>query len=194
MSPLNSNDLHRIFEKLDQNGDGLVSLDELNWLLEKIGVHSSLEELFSLVGKTSLDLIDFLFLYDTIVKQNNGESNAGEEASNLEGDLVKAFKVFDINGDGFISCEELQSVLSRLGLWDRHSGMDCKSMINVFDKNADGLLDFEEFKNMIGCLSLKANLKQWGITDNDTCELCSMDQEFAEHVFFLCGCGFSKQV
>ena len=59
MSLIKTNDLQRIFEKLDKNGDGLVSLEELNWLLEKIGVQISLDELESLVGKSSLELNEF---------------------------------------------------------------------------------------------------------------------------------------
>ncbi|CAL5417483.1 unnamed protein product [Camellia sinensis] len=153
--PLNTDDLHRIFEKLDRNGDGLVSLDELQWLLERIGVHTGLDELWSLVGKTSLDCIDFFFFYDSIIKQNlkedDEEPSEDREGDNddLESDLAKAFKVYDLNGDGYISCEELQSVLSRLGLWNAHCGKDCRRMINVYDTNSDGLLDFEEFKNMM---------------------------------------------
>ena len=57
--------------------------------------------------------------------------------------------MFDLNGDGFISCEELQNVLSRLGLWDEKSGKDCTRMICMYDTNLDGVLDFEEFKNMM---------------------------------------------
>lgn len=64
-------------------------------------------------------------------------------------DLLEAFRVFDLNGDGFISSEELQSVLSRLGMWDERSGKDCGRMINAYDSNRDGRLDFEEFKNMM---------------------------------------------
>ncbi|CAK9160370.1 unnamed protein product [Ilex paraguariensis] len=149
MASINTSDLHRIFEKLDQNGDGLVSLDELKWLLEKIGLHTSLDEVELSLGKTSLDAIDFLFFYDAVIKGNVGESKEGEESNNLETDLVEAFKIYDLDGDGFISCEELQSVLSRLGLWDEHCGRDCKSMINVYDANSDGVIDFEEFKNMM---------------------------------------------
>ncbi|CAK9160374.1 unnamed protein product [Ilex paraguariensis] len=149
MSSINSNDLHRIFEKLDKNGDGLVSLDELQCLLERIGLHSSLDELESSLGKTSLDPIDFSFFYDSVVKRNIGESKDAEEDSNTESELVEAFKVYDLDGDGFITSEELQSVLSRLGLWDEHGGQDCKSMIIVYDSNSDGVLDFEEFKNMM---------------------------------------------
>lgn len=144
MSLLNTSDLRQIFENLDKNGDGLVSLEELNWLLEKTGVKFSLGELESLTGKTSLDFNGFLFFYDSISKQNNGGNEDVEE-----GDLVNAFKVFDLNGDGFISCEELQNVLSTLELWDANSGHDCTTMIRVYDSNLDGQLDFEEFKSMM---------------------------------------------
>ncbi|XP_059455664.1 probable calcium-binding protein CML44 [Corylus avellana] len=145
MSLLNTNDLHQIFENLDKNGDGLVSLEELNWLLEKTGVKFSLGELESVAGKSRFDFNEFLFFCDSISKQNNG----GDEDENEENDLVNAFKVFDLNGDGFISCEELQNVLSRLELWDTSSGRDCRAMIGVYDTNLDGQLDFEEFKNMM---------------------------------------------
>ncbi|XP_040996825.1 probable calcium-binding protein CML44 [Juglans microcarpa x Juglans regia] len=154
MSPLNTNDLRQIFEKLDKNGDGLVSLEELNWLLEKIGVKFSLEELQPLVGKPSLDFNEFLFFYDSISSEKNNinissSTSEVDPVSDKESDLVKAFEVFDLNGDGFISSEELQDVLSRLGLWDESSGRDCRAMIHVYDTNLDGQLDFEEFKNMM---------------------------------------------
>ncbi|GFS37600.1 calcium-binding EF-hand family protein [Actinidia rufa] len=154
MSPINTNDLNRIFEKLDQNGDGFVSLDELKWLLETIGIRASQDELQSLVGKKSLDLIDFMLFYDTIIKQNiNGDDELEKDEvlqdNNLENDLAKTFDVYDVNGDGYISCEELQSVLSRLGFWNEYCGRDCRSMIKRYDMNSDGVLDFEEFKNMM---------------------------------------------
>ncbi|TYH89063.1 hypothetical protein ES332_D01G233000v1 [Gossypium tomentosum] len=167
MSPLSKNDLRRIFEKLDKNGDGLVSLEELNWLLERIGVQFSLEELESLVGKPCLGFEEFLFFYDSISNHNTkieaafDEEEEEEEIRMVHGggddddddhgdsDLAKAFKVFDLNGDGFISCEEVQSVLVRLGLWDEKNGKDCRNMICFYDTNLDGMIDFEEFKNMM---------------------------------------------
>ncbi|KAJ8541596.1 hypothetical protein K7X08_002412 [Anisodus acutangulus] len=150
MSTLNDKYIQRMFDKLDEDGDGLVSLDELKGLLDKIGACMGLDKLQSLVGKTSLNYIDFLFFYEAMVKKNNEEKRSQEDNidDNLE-DLVEAFKVFDLNGDGFISCEELQKVLSRLGLWDEKEGSDCKNMIHMYDTNLDGVLDFEEFKNMM---------------------------------------------
>ncbi|XP_061373350.1 probable calcium-binding protein CML44 [Gastrolobium bilobum] len=154
MSLLSPIDLQRIFKKLDMNGDGFVSLEELNWLLQKIGNSQfSLEELESLVGKSSLDFNEFSFFYNSISKEIKGESsddNDGDDTKEeLEKDLVKTFEVFDLDGDGFITSQELESVLKRLGFWDERSCKDCRSMIFLYDTNLDGRLDFEEFKNMM---------------------------------------------
>ncbi|GMI64821.1 hypothetical protein like AT1G21550 [Hibiscus trionum] len=155
MSLLSKNDLRRIFDKLDKNGDGLLSLDELNWLLGIIGVQFSLHELESLVGKPCLGFDDFMFFYDSISNRNTKvetEDDGDEvivDGDDGESELAEAFRVFDLNGDGFISCEELQSVLARLGLWDERSGKDCSNMICFYDSNMDGVIDFDEFKNMM---------------------------------------------
>ncbi|OWM88519.1 probable calcium-binding protein CML44 [Punica granatum] len=157
-SPLGLKDLRRVFDNLDKNGDGLLSTEELNWLLNMIGHIHSLEELESSIGKSSVDFHEFLIFYNSISDKSNGSIAIGEEADSRENieletdqedDLFQAFKVFDLNGDGFISTEELQSVLSRLGMWDERSGRDCGRMINAYDTNRDGLLDFLEFKHMM---------------------------------------------
>ncbi|KZV16560.1 hypothetical protein F511_11392 [Dorcoceras hygrometricum] len=146
MSPiLTADDLHRIFKNLDTNNNGLVGIHQLHHLLLNTGAQATLDELEELVGHTSLDSIDFAFFYEELVKAKIQEKND----SGCNDDLSKAFQVFDLNGDGFITCEELQTVLSRWGLWDKSNGQDCKDMIRVFDINSDGVLDFEEFKVMM---------------------------------------------
>ncbi|XP_012448099.1 probable calcium-binding protein CML44 [Gossypium raimondii] len=151
---LSKKDLQRIFEKLDKNEDGLVSLEELNCLLDGIGVQFSLQELEPLVGKPCLNMHEFLSFCDSISNHSvNGdiieEEEEEDDDDDDEDDLAKAFEVFDLNGDGFISCEELESVLGRLGLWDANSGKDCRSMICFYDTNFDGMVDFQEFKTMM---------------------------------------------
>lgn len=151
MCPLTRSDLLRIFEKVDMNGDGFLSLEELKMLLEKTGFNYSMEELESLVGKKKLDLSEFLLFYESILKQKNGEEegNDDDKVEEVERDLVKTFKVFDLDGDGFITSQELECVLKRLGMWDERCGKDSTSMICSYDTNFDGKLDFQEFKDMM---------------------------------------------
>ncbi|KAI3460547.1 hypothetical protein Pfo_017210 [Paulownia fortunei] len=152
MSPFNTVHSHRIFNKLDRDGDGLVRVDELLWLLDGFGLHAKRDELELLVGGKSLNYVDFLFFYETLIRGNIFEQEICKferEDETLERDLRKAFRVFDLDDDGFISCEDLQIALSRLGLWDQHYGQDCRHMIDAYDTDSDGLLDFEEFRNMM---------------------------------------------
>ncbi|KAL8258526.1 hypothetical protein R6Q59_026479 [Mikania micrantha] len=143
MSSLSYNDLYRLFNKLDQNKDGLISPHELQWLLDTMKVTSCVDELQCLAGKTNLSFPEFLEFYDTITKQEKEDENESEN------DLLKAFEVFDRNRDGFICDEELEEALSRLGLRDETGHMDVKGMIKAFDVNCDGFLDFQEFKKMM---------------------------------------------
>lgn len=68
----------------------------------------------------------------------------------VESDLTEAFKVFDENGDGYISAKELQQVLSKLGLPEAQQEIhQIQRMISSVDQNHDGRVDFFEFKNMM---------------------------------------------
>lgn len=149
MSPIRGDDLHRIFKNLDKKNTGVVGIEELHHLLEKIGIHTTMEELEKFVGRSSLNYIDFFFFYEAMVKAKIAENEHDHDRDHAEKDLLKAFEVFDLNGDGYISGEELEKVLSRLGLLEKRSGDECKEMISVFDENSDGVLDFDEFKNMM---------------------------------------------
>ncbi|EYU23855.1 hypothetical protein MIMGU_mgv1a015757mg [Erythranthe guttata] len=124
----------RIFKNLDKNNSGRVTVHDLHHLLRSSGIcnTTTVEDLEELVGPTtSLDYAGFLFFYDAM-----------------------AFKVFDLNNDGFISSDELQTVLSRIGLLDEH---DCKEMILAYDRNRDGVLDFGEFKDMMSVRDLSGD-------------------------------------
>ncbi|CDY28045.1 BnaC05g44470D [Brassica napus] len=66
-----------------------------------------------------------------------------------EEDIIEAFNVFDQNRDGFITVEELRSVLSSLGLKQGRTLEDCKRMISKVDVDGDGMVNFKEFKQMM---------------------------------------------
>ena len=65
-----------------------------------------------------------------------------------EGELRDTFAVFDADGDGRISAEELLAVLASLGD-DRCSVEDCRRMIGGVDVDGDGFVCFNEFARMM---------------------------------------------
>jgi calcium-binding protein CML len=75
------------------------------------------------------------------------EGIAAAEAAD-EGELRDIFAVFDADGDGRISAEELRAVLASLGD-DRCSVEDCRRMIGGVDTDGDGFVCFAEFTRMM---------------------------------------------
>jgi calcium-binding protein CML len=65
-----------------------------------------------------------------------------------EGELKETFAVFDADGDGRISAEELREVLASLGD-ERCSVDDCRRMIRGVDTDGDGFVCFQEFTRMM---------------------------------------------
>ncbi|KAK8928326.1 putative calcium-binding protein CML27 [Platanthera zijinensis] len=154
---LNSVRLRRVFDLFDHNSDGEITIDELSLALDRLGLGADLDEISSIVaahispGRSGLDYLDFEGLHRAL-----GESlfAAAEEAAEEETDMEEAFRVFDEDGDGFISAEELQVVLKKLGLPEAGSFSRVNDMICSVDRNQDGRVDFIEFKHMMRGISV----------------------------------------
>ncbi|EOA18170.1 hypothetical protein CARUB_v10006646mg [Capsella rubella] len=158
---LNALRLQRIFDLFDRNGDGFITVEELSQALTRLGLNADLSDLKSTVesyiqpGNTGLNFDDFSALHKTLDDSFfGGEADFDNEedpssAAADESDLQEAFKVFDENGDGFISARELQAVLKKLGLPEGGEMERVEKMIVSVDRNQDGRVDFFEFKNMM---------------------------------------------
>ncbi len=68
---------------------------------------------------------------------------AGALTAEQLGELREAFALFDKNGDGTISKDELAAVLVSLG--EAAEPDDVQMMLESVDANADGVIDFDEF-------------------------------------------------
>ncbi|GAB2300800.1 hypothetical protein Dimus_034835 [Dionaea muscipula] len=84
-----------------------------------------------------------------VISNISEEEEEKERLAQEESDLTEAFKVFDEDGDGFISARELQVVLDKLGLPEAKEMDRVERMISSVDRNHDGLVDFFEFKDMM---------------------------------------------
>ena len=71
--------------------------------------------------------------------------------ADADGDLMEAFRVFDADGDGRITAEELLAVLEGIlgGGPDACSLDDCRRMIGGVDTDGDGFVGFQDFARMM---------------------------------------------
>jgi len=179
---LNSLRLRRIFDLFDKNSDGLITVDELSQALNRLGLDADPSELdfitksFIQPGNTGLQFNDFIELHKSIDDTYFGgddhndssicdpeETVAAAAASRKNGmsieesDLCEAFKVFDEDGDGFISAKELQVVLGKLGFQEGKEIDRVEKMIISVDLNQDGRVDFFEFKDMMRSVLVRSS-------------------------------------
>jgi calcium-dependent protein kinase len=140
-------DLRKVFKGLDKNGDGTLTMEELYEGLSKIPEfnNNEIQEIMNNIDTDSSGKIDYTeFLAATMEK-------------NLylkEEKLYLAFKMFDQDGNGKISPQELKEVL---GSQDIYQGKDNKfwdELIKEADLDGDGEIDYNEFIIMMN----KANL------------------------------------
>jgi calcium-binding protein CML len=155
---LNAVRLRRVFDLFDRNGDGEITVDELAQALDALGLDVDRAGLAATVGAyvpvgaAGLRFEDFDTLHRALGDAFFGSLAASEEDAAGDDDdeeMREAFKVFDVDGDGFISAAELQTVLKKLGLPEASSMANVKEMICNVDRDSDGRVDFTEFKCMM---------------------------------------------
>ncbi|CAL9037144.1 probable calcium-binding protein CML27 [Musa acuminata AAA Group] len=153
---LNALRLRRVFDLFDHNGDGEITVEELALALDRLGLGTSPDELRPTVaayippGRAGLAFEEFEALHRDLGDSLFGASDAiGETHGEGEEDMREAFRVFDEDGDGFISASELQAVLVKLGLVEGRSIVRVQEMICSVDQDSDGRVDFGEFKHMM---------------------------------------------
>ncbi|TVU01165.1 hypothetical protein EJB05_53378, partial [Eragrostis curvula] len=158
---LNAVRLRRVFDLFDRNGDGEITVDELAQALDALGLDADRASLAATVGAyvpegaAGLRFEDFDALHRALgdaffgsLAEDEKDEQGGEQADDEE-EMREAFKVFDVDGDGFISAAELQEVLKKLGLPEASSMANVREMICNVDRDSDGRVDFSEFKCMM---------------------------------------------
>merc|ERR1712032_147806 len=135
--------LRENFMALDHNGDGLLTAAELKEGLQKAGlkeVPQDLQQIMMDIDSDGSGQIDYTeFLAATLDKRLY-----------LQEDVCwSAFRLFDRNGDGKISQEELKLVLNSDDVADIAGADAIAQLLKEVDGNGDGMIDFQEFMEMM---------------------------------------------
>ncbi|CAD8141190.1 unnamed protein product [Paramecium octaurelia] len=132
-------DLQEEFQRLDENNDGFLSKDELLKGYIQIQTDSKLaedevERILQMIDINRSGQIDFSEFCMAAMNQEKLLSVQRVE---------QAFKIFDQNGDGFISKKELEAIMGDLGddVWNQ--------ILTDCDNNGDGQISYEEFVKML---------------------------------------------
>ncbi|GLJ55077.1 hypothetical protein SUGI_1182200 [Cryptomeria japonica] len=135
-------ELQNVFNKFDANGDGKISPSELGHVMRSLGHDAMEDEVQMMMAEADSDGDGYVDLSEFVALNTRGV----DSAASLR-DLKDAFNMFDIDGNGSISADELHSVLRRLG--ETSSLDECHHMIRGVDADGDGQVSFDEFLTMM---------------------------------------------
>ncbi|BAZ52107.1 signal transduction protein [Nostoc sp. NIES-4103] len=130
--------LWEAFKVFDADGSGAISAKELGEVMRSLGQSPSDIELRDMIKEVDVDLsgsIDFEEFKTLMV------STQGDRKSRLK----LAFSVFDEDGSGQITTNELHNVMSLFGLTDA----ELEDLIKEVDHDGDGSIDFQEFMKLV---------------------------------------------
>jgi len=133
-------EVRKIFNKFDKNGDGKISRVELKEMMLALGSKTTSEEVNRMMAEVDQNGDGYIDLKEFGQIHTGGGGDATE--------LREAFEMYDLDKNGLISAKELHAVMRRLG--EKCSLSDCRKMIGNVDADRDGNVNFEEFKKMMG--------------------------------------------
>ncbi|CAN8292683.1 unnamed protein product [Cochlearia groenlandica] len=134
----NPEELKKVFDQFDSNGDGKISVHELGGVFKAMGTSYTETELNRVLEEVDTDRDGFI---------NIDEFSALCRSSSSASEIRDAFDLYDHDKNGLISAAELHQVLNSLGM--SCSVDDCTKMIGPVDADGDGNVNFEEFQKMM---------------------------------------------
>jgi len=135
--------LKETFVGLDTNGDGVLSAAEIRSGFERASmeVPKDLEKLIDQLDTNHSGGVDYTeFL----------AASLDAKIAQQESVAWSAFRVFDQDGDGKITVDELRKVLGAKEVQDLAGDKSFDDLVGAVDTNNDGVIDFQEFMAMLG--------------------------------------------
>jgi|ERR1712013_116964 len=122
--------------------NGVISTKELGMVMKTLGENPTPEEVQDMINEVDKEGIG-------TVKFPSFLTMMASKIDSLvaEDEIREAFRVFDVDGNGFISRTELRHVMMNLG--EKMTEDECNSLVDEADIDGDGQINYEEFCAMM---------------------------------------------
>ena len=133
------------FSVFDKNGDGAITREELGTVMRSLGQSPTETDLQDIINEVDADR-------DGTINFNEFLTMMGMkmEETNRVSELQEAFRLFDKDGNGLISFEELRHVMKNLG--ENLTDSEIGEMMNEADSDGDRQINYDEFVKMMSPL------------------------------------------
>mmetsp|Transcript_34031 Transcript_34031/g.74689 ORF Transcript_34031/g.74689 Transcript_34031/m.74689 type:complete len:162 (+) Transcript_34031:211-696(+) len=133
------------FNLFDKDRDGYITAEELSTVMKSVGFNPTANDLRELIGDSHGSYsqrggrIDFNY-FCKLMSQKSRDADS-------ESELRDAFRVLDLNGQGFIGLKEMQAVCFHLGQELQES--EVFDMVSEAISNFDGKIFYDGFKKIL---------------------------------------------
>ncbi|XVF54545.1 hypothetical protein PTKIN_Ptkin05aG0189700 [Pterospermum kingtungense] len=138
------NQLKEIFARFDMDSDGSLTILELAALLRSIGYKPSGDQIHVLLANMDSNgngAVEFDELAKAIMSDMTEDIMVNQEK------LAEVFRLFDRDGNGYITAAELAGCMAKMG--QPLTYKELHDMIEEADANGDGVISFTEFSSVM---------------------------------------------
>ena len=128
-----------VFDMFDKDQNGIIQASELHSVLESLGRGSNDDDVNQFLTKLDVD-------ENGVISKDEFMATVNEIYSfpqSTVDEVVQAFQIFDINGSGKITVDEMKTIL--LKFTNEFTERDVASIFELIDVDQDGKVSYAEF-------------------------------------------------
>ncbi|XP_063858105.1 troponin C, isoallergen Bla g 6.0101-like [Scylla paramamosain] len=141
--------LRKAFSMFDEKKTGFIATDKLLGILGDLGQSVDPDELRKVIKETDVDGVaesEGKMSFDQFVNVVSCFMQDEDEEAMAE-ELREAFRLYDKEGNGYITTQTLKEILKELD--NKLSEDDLDGIIEEVDEDGSGTVDFDEFMEMM---------------------------------------------
>ncbi|XP_023562220.1 centrin-4 [Octodon degus] len=138
LSETQKQEIKEAFNLFDINGSGTIDVKELKIAMQALGFEPKKEEIGQMIIEIDQDGVGTINFETFLVIMSAKMSERDEKE-----EILKAFKLFDDDGTGSITLNNIKRVAKELG--ENLTDSELQEMLNEADCDGDGAINEEEF-------------------------------------------------